>query len=64
MIMQVKKARQAQASEYETFGNSHGHEISADQIIEIIKKMAKPNHVGYQGETGRFFEIVHYGRKR
>lgn len=63
MIMQVKKARQAQASEYETFGNSHGHEISADQIIEIIKKMAKPNHVGYQGETGRFFEIVHYGKK-
>ena len=60
MIMQVYKARQAQAPESEQFGNSHGHGLTAKQIINIIQKMAKPVHVGYQGKSGRFFEIVHY----
>lgn len=63
MIMQVYKARQAQAPETEQFRTSRGHDLTAKQIVGIINKMAKPDYVGYQDKNDRFFEVVHYGKK-
>lgn len=62
LIMQVGKLRQAMAEDNnEIYGR--GHNLSEQDVLDVIKQLGDPLKVVYQKENGRVSEIVRVGGK-
>lgn len=66
-MMQVLKARQAMATPLEWAREGHfdsdAHDLTIDEIINIIYAMDSPKEIIYQSEDGRYVEVVEFEKQ-
>lgn len=66
-MMQVLKARQAMATPLEWAREGHfdsdAHDLTMDEIINIIYAMDSPKEIIYQSEDGRYVEVVEFEKQ-
>ncbi len=64
LAMNVYKARQALSNEEEWDGKLQDkpHDLSAEEIVAIVRSMNNPSYLVYQSENERFAEIVRFER--
>ena len=62
LAMRVYKARQALSNEAEWDGNPKDkpHDLTAEEVVDIVKAMNNPSHLVYQTRNDRFAEIVKF----
>lgn len=64
LAMRVYKARQALSNEAEWDGNPKDkpHDLSVDEVVEIVKALNNPSYLVYQTQNDRFAEIVKFSK--
>lgn len=65
LAMKVYKARQALSNEENWDGdfNDKPHDLSPEEIVEIIRAMNNPSYLVFQAENERFAEIVKFEKE-
>ena len=64
IAIQVFKARQALTTDDEWEENGRPHNLTIDDVVNIVKKMDDPQYIVYEDSTGRYVEILKYRTER